>query len=173
MTHTIGLIASVLVEDAAFVVLAPILRVHRIVAHELQLAEAVVPVVRTGGAVDQEGLVGGWVGELLRAFVGAEALVEGAAVRRLFPGVGGHADDLALGDVGGDGPWVLQFGDTEICGPGVILADPAGVDVVEAGVVLEVGPVDGELIKSIQLGFEGIRSFPGVISEALQDVPEK
>ena len=63
----------VLVEDAAGVVLAPVLGVHGVGAGELELAEAVVWVVGAGGGVDDEGLVGGRVGELFGGFVGGEA----------------------------------------------------------------------------------------------------
>jgi len=63
----------VLVEDAAGVVLAPVLGVHGVGAGELELAEAVVWVVGAGGGEDDEGLVGGGVGELFGGFVGGEA----------------------------------------------------------------------------------------------------
>ena len=104
--HAVDLFTRILVEHAAAGRLSPVLHVHRVLAYELQLAEAVVSVVGAGGAVDYELLAGGGVRELLRAFVGGEAHVVGAAVRGLFPGLRGDGDDLTLGKVGGDGPGV-------------------------------------------------------------------
>lgn len=100
---SIRLIRRVLVKHAAGVVLAPILHVHRVVAHELELTKTVVAVVGVAGGVDNEGLAGAGVGELLGAFIGGELVVEGAAVGRFFPGVGGDAKDLTVGEVGCDG----------------------------------------------------------------------
>lgn len=59
----------VLVEDAA-VVLDPVLDIHRVLADQLELAEAVVCVVGACGRVDDEVLARGGVDELLWGFVG-------------------------------------------------------------------------------------------------------
>lgn len=97
--------------------------------------------------------------QLLGSFVGGQAVgVErvGSAERRLLPWVGGDADDGALGEVAFYGPGVGKLGDAQIGGPGVVLAVPARVDVVEACLVAEVGAVDGELVVGVELGFEGV-----------------
>lgn len=109
MADAIRLIAGVLIEDAALGVLAPVLDVHGVVAHELELAQAVVAIVRPGCRVNDEILAGVRVRELFGAFVGGEAVVEGAAVGGLFPGFRGHAEDLALGEVGAYGPGVFHW----------------------------------------------------------------
>ena len=109
MTDAIRLRRRVLVKHAALRVLAPVLHVHRVVADELEQAEAVVAVVGPGSRVDDEGLAGLRVCQLLGAFVAGEADVKGAAVGRLFPGLVGDAEDLAGGEVGGDSPGVGHF----------------------------------------------------------------
>ena len=48
------------------------------------------------------------------------------------------------------------FGNAQICGPPVVLAVPAAVDMVEAAAVLEVGAVNGKLVEGIELGFGGV-----------------
>lgn len=57
MANAICLFTRILVENRVRV-LAPVARVHRVVANELELTETVVAVIRAGGAVDEEGLVG-------------------------------------------------------------------------------------------------------------------
>lgn len=104
----------------------------------------------------------GGVGELLGPFVGGEAIVTGAAKGRLFPGVFWRGDDLALGEGGGYGVWVLHFGDAEVGGPAVVLAVPAGVNVVELVVVLEVGPVNGKLVVCVEFGLELVVGGPWI-----------
>ena len=91
----VRLLDGVLIKDAAGRGLAPVLHVHRVVAHELELAEAVVAVVGARGGVDDEGLARLRVRELFGPFVGGEAHVQGAAVGRLFPGLVGDGEDLA------------------------------------------------------------------------------
>ena len=110
MAHAIRLLARVLIEDAPLRVLAPVLHVHRVVAHELQLAEAVVAVVGARSGVDDEVLARLRVRELLGPFVGGEARVGRAAVGGFFPGLVGHGEDLAGCEVGGDGPGVGHWG---------------------------------------------------------------
>lgn len=135
VADAVRLLLRVLVEDAAVVVLLPVLRVHRVRADELELAEAVVPVVAAGGAVDDEFLAGVRVGELLGAFVGGEAVVLAPTVGGLFPGVfrggdlrtgvsvawlwveSGAAYDLSVGQVRGHGPGVAHFGDAQVGWP--------------------------------------------------------
>lgn len=146
MPHTVRVLQRVLVEDAAVVVLAPVLHVHGILADELQLAEAVVAVIGTRGGVDDELLARVRVRELLGPFVGGEAVVDGAAVGRLLPCVFRDAEDHALGKVGGHSPGVGHLSDAQIRGPTVVLPVPAAVDVVQAGGVLEVRPIDGKLV---------------------------
>ena len=82
------------------------MHVHRVVADELELSEAVVAVVAARGGVDDEVLPGLRVCELFGAFVAGEAHVLRAAVGGFFPGFGGDGEDLAGGEVGGDGPGV-------------------------------------------------------------------
>jgi hypothetical protein len=99
MADSVRLLAWVLVEDAAFVVFAPVLRVHGVVADELELAEAVIAVIGACGAVYYEVLTCIWICELLRSFVGGEAVIYGAPEGCLFPRVGRDGDYLALGKV--------------------------------------------------------------------------
>ena len=68
VSNTIRLFTRVLVEDGVRM-FAPVTRVHRVVAYKLQLAETVVTVIRPRGAVDEEGLVGDWIDQLLGSFV--------------------------------------------------------------------------------------------------------
>ena len=49
VTHAVSLFRRVLVEDAAFVVLLPVARVHWVLADQFELAEAVVTVVTASG----------------------------------------------------------------------------------------------------------------------------
>lgn len=99
MTNAVSALECVLVKDAAFVVFLPVLVIHRVVADELELSEAVVAVVGPCGRVDDELLACLWVRELLGSFVGAEANVFCPAVRRLLPGVCRHAENLAFREV--------------------------------------------------------------------------
>lgn len=96
MANAVSLFRGVLVEDAAFVVLLPISWVHWVLTNEFELAEAVVAVVATSGGVDDEFLACLGVRELLRAFVGCEAIVFTAAVRSLFPGILWHAAEARV-----------------------------------------------------------------------------
>lgn len=82
----------VLVEHAAAAVLPPGLVLHRVVADELQQAEAVEGGVDSRGRVDDEGLAGGRVDELLGPLVGGETGV-GPAVGHAFPRLVGDRDD--------------------------------------------------------------------------------
>jgi hypothetical protein len=92
VTNTVCFFLGVLVEYTAFVVLLPVLCVHRVWADKFELAKAVVSVVAPGSRVDDEFLPSLGVGELLRAFVGGETVVVSAAIWRLLPGVLGDAD---------------------------------------------------------------------------------
>lgn len=69
VAHAVSLFRRVLVEDAAFVVLLPVARVHGVLADEFELTEAVVAVVAASGGVDDEFLACFGVCELLGAFV--------------------------------------------------------------------------------------------------------
>lgn len=91
MTDTVRHLQCILVKDAAFVVLSPVLVIHWVRADELEEAEAVVAVVGARGGVDDEVLAGGRVDELLGSFVGGEIVVEGPAVGGSFPGIVGNA----------------------------------------------------------------------------------
>ena len=90
VAHAISLFHGILVEDAAFVILLPVSWIHGVGTDEFELAEAVVAVVAAGGGVNDKFLACLWVGELLRAFVGGEAVVFAAAVGGLFPCVLRH-----------------------------------------------------------------------------------
>jgi hypothetical protein len=146
VTHAISLFRRVLVEDAAFVVLLPVSWVHRIFTNQFELTEAVVAVVATSGGVNDEFLACLGVCELLWAFVRCEAVVFTTAVRGLFPSIFGHTaeafvsirnnmtvdtwslpDDLSLGEVRCDSPWVVHLSDTEICGPGGVCMIPIAI----------------------------------------------
>ena len=106
MPNTIRVLRAVLVEHATRIVFDPGAGIHGVGADELEQPEAVVCLRGARGGVDDEGLVGGGVGELFGAFVGGEAVVYSAVVRGLFPPVRGYADDAALGEGAGDGPGV-------------------------------------------------------------------
>lgn len=99
MSNAIRLLECILVEDTTLVVLPPVLWVHRIFTDQLELSEAIVPVVGASCTVDDEVLSRVRVDELFWSFVGGQTLVEGSAVWRLFPCVIGHADDLPLGEI--------------------------------------------------------------------------
>lgn len=88
----------VLVEDAPGCVLAPGLIFHRVVSNKFQLSEAVEWRVNAGCGVDDKGLVGAGVGQLLRTFVGGKPCV-GTAVWYAFPGLVWHRDDAAVRQV--------------------------------------------------------------------------
>jgi hypothetical protein len=87
VTNAICLFLGVLVEHTAFVVLLPVLSVHRVWPDKFELTEAVVAVVTSCSRINDEFLPGLWVRELLWAFVGGETIVFPAAVRSLLPGV--------------------------------------------------------------------------------------
>jgi len=69
VANAICLVGRVLVEDAALVILAPVLHVHGVIADELELPEAVVAVVGAGGGVDDEVLAGLRVDQLFGTFI--------------------------------------------------------------------------------------------------------
>ena len=48
------------------------------------------------------------------------------------------------------------FSNAQVCRPSIVLAIPAAVDVVETAGVLEVGAINGKLVKGVELSFEGI-----------------
>ena len=70
MTNAIRFFQCILIEDAALVVLAPVLGVHWVSTNKFKLAEAIVAIVRASGRVDDEGLIRGRVCELLGTLVG-------------------------------------------------------------------------------------------------------
>lgn len=69
VANSVGLLKRVLVEDAALVVLAPVLGIHGIRSNKLKLSEAIVAVVGAGGGVNYECLVCVWVRQLFWALV--------------------------------------------------------------------------------------------------------
>jgi len=161
MAHAVGSLGRVLEEDRVRV-FAPVGGVHGVGPGELELGEAVVAVVRAGGAVDEKVLAGGGVDELLWPFVGREALVAGPAKRRFLPVVAGGGQDLPLRQGRGDGVGVVHSGDAEVGGPAVVLAVPARVDVVELRVVPEVGAVNGELVVGVEFGLVRVGGRPWI-----------
>lgn len=111
MSNTVSLVEGVLVENAALVVLTPISSVHWVISNKFELTKAVVTVVGSGSAVDDELLASVWVGELLRAFVRSIANVLSTSVWGKLPGVVWGRDDLSGSNVGFNGPWVAHLGD--------------------------------------------------------------
>lgn len=89
MTDTKRFFLCVLVKDATVVVFLPRCEVHGISTDQFELPEAVVAVVRAGGAVYDELLACGWVIELLGSLVGGETIVDGSVVGCFFPCVCG------------------------------------------------------------------------------------
>ena len=87
MTNTVRFLERILVEDTTIVNFAPVLRVHRVITSEFELAETIIAIIGPGSAVDDELLLGFWIGELLRGFIRGETIIYGAAVGRLFPRV--------------------------------------------------------------------------------------
>jgi hypothetical protein len=87
VADAISFFPRILIEDAAFVVLLPVLWVHRIIAGQFELTEAVVAVVTSSGGVDDEFLACFGVGELLWAFVRGKTVVFPTSVGSLFPGI--------------------------------------------------------------------------------------
>lgn len=154
MADPIRALHRILIEHAPRRVFDPVLLIHRVRPHELQPAEAIVPVIRPCGRVDDEVLARRVVDELLRALVRREPVVELPAIGRFLPRLRGRADDLAVGEVAGDGPRVRELRDAQVAGPGRVRRFPAAVDVVQARGVLEVGAVDGELVVGVQHALE-------------------
>lgn len=70
MTHAVRFLGRILVKHAPLGVLSPVLDIHGIRANELELAEAVVAIVRPSGGVNDEVLAGLRVNELFWSFVG-------------------------------------------------------------------------------------------------------
>jgi hypothetical protein len=64
VANSVGFVERILVENAAFIVLTPVLCVHRIHSHKLKLSKAIIATVRAGGRVNQKGLIGDWVCQL-------------------------------------------------------------------------------------------------------------
>lgn len=58
--------------------------------------------------------------------------------------------------------------DAEVRGPGAVFVLPAGVDMVELVVVLEVRAVDGELVKGVEHAFHAVAGRPGIRAGALE-----
>ena len=65
---------------------------------------------------------------------------------------------------------LLTFGYAEVGGPALESVEPATVDVVEACRVLEIGPVNGELVVRVKLALDCVGRLPDVGPGALQDV---
>lgn len=162
MTNTIRLCLGVLVEDTPLVVLTPIGWVHWVITNELELAEAVVAVVRASCTVDYELLTCGGIGELLWAFVGGKTLVEGTTVRCLLPRVVRRTDDLAFSEVAFDSPRIRHLSNAEIGWPCIVLTVPTTVDVVKSRAMLEVGTINRELIISVELRLESVCRVPRI-----------
>lgn len=62
----------------------------------------------------------------------------------------------------------LTFGDAQVGRPGDVFVVPAAVDVVESGGVLEIGPVDCELVVRVQLALYRVVRLPGIWTRALE-----
>lgn len=84
VAYAIHFLFGILVEDG-ILMLAPVGRVHGIVANKLQEREAVISVVGAGSAENDELLAGFFVDELLGPLVGGESVVGCSAVWRLLP----------------------------------------------------------------------------------------
>ncbi len=106
--HAVSLRRWVLVENATLSILAPVLNVHWVIANQLELTKTVVAVVGSRCGVDDKVLTGLGVDELLRGFIRGESHVEGTPLRCLFSSLVWDAQDLALGEVGGDSPRVVH-----------------------------------------------------------------
>lgn len=103
---------------------------------------------------------------MLGSFVGREAVVDGAAEGRLFPGVFRYGDDLAFGERGDGGGGVRHLGDAEVGWPAVVLVVPARVDVVQLVGVLKVRSIDCELIVRLEFVVVAVLGGPGVLAFA-------
>lgn len=104
MTDSVRSGLDVLSKDAVVIVLFPGTRVHGIVSHQFELTETVVAIIRPGSTVNEKVLTCRGVDELLWPFVARQSNVKRPAIWRLFPRVRGRADDLAIGEIGLDGP---------------------------------------------------------------------
>ena len=158
----------VLIKDGEWV-LAPVAGIHRVVANQLELREAVIAVVGASGAVDDKGLASIRVGELLGAFIRRKTVVARAAKRCLLPRILRDRDDLALGEGRRDSPRVLHLGDAEIGRPAVVLAVPAAIDVIQLILVLEVGSVNRKLVVRVKLGLVRPLGLPWILTLTLDD----
>lgn len=168
VASAVDALVSILMEDAAVTVLAPRLILHGVVADQLEHAQAVKGGVDAGGRVNDKVLSRGRVDELLRPLVGGQSGV-GAAEGHAFPGLVGHGDDAAVGEIGIDGPGVGHVGDAEVGGPGGVLVLPARVNVVDVVVVEKVSAVDGELVVGVEFGLQGEVGGPGIGTISGQD----
>ena len=100
VTDTIGIFQRILIENTAIIVLPPILYVHGIISHKLKLTEAVIPVIGSSGAVDDEVLACAGVNELLGALIRGETDIKRSTVGGFLPWIRGHGEDLSLGEIG-------------------------------------------------------------------------
>lgn len=162
MAHAVDLGVWVLIKHASGRVFLPGGRIHGVGADQFKLAETVIPVVAPGGGVDDELLAGGRVDELFGSFVGRQAHVDGAIVRRLLPRLVGPRDDGALAEWRRHRPWVRHLRDAQHAGPRDVRGFPARVDMVQSCRVVEVRPVDGELVVGVELGPEIVLGLPWV-----------
>lgn len=168
VTRGIHLRLGVLVKYTAVSMFAPGLILHGVVAHELEKAEAVERRIYTGGGVDDEGLVGLGVGQLLWALICSETGVW-STVRHSLPGFVRDRDDPPVGEVRVNNPRLRHVGNAEIGWPCRVLLLPAGVNVIQLAVVLEVCSINGELVKGVQHALHGEVSRPWIGSITGQD----
>ena len=168
VTNTIRGLKRILIEDAARRLLGPILRVHRVRPYKLQLAEAVIPIIRTRRAVNDEILVGFRIRELLRPLIRRKPIILLAPIRRLLPRLRRRRDNLPLRQIRRHSPRIRHLANTQIRGPGRVLLPPARVDVIQGVAVDEIRPVDGELVVRVQHAFHAVVARPGVCGGVFQ-----
>jgi len=162
MSYTMHILIRILVKHTSCGMLVPRGWIYRIAANQLQLAQAIVPIVTACSRVHDELLARERVDELLWGLLRRQANIDGPITRGLLPRLVGPRDDLPLGFGARHRPRIAHPRDAQHRGPRDVLTLPARVHVIQPCGVHEVGAVDGKLIVRVELRLEGTFRLPGV-----------
>ena len=166
MSHRVRSLQLVLIEHTS-IALDPIfwvLWISAIIHLQREQSKTVIWVVAPRSTVDDELLTSNRTRQLLRTLVTRQSHIARycTSIWRLFPRLRRHTDDGTLRDIAAHSRGVAHGCDAEVGGPRHVGAVPAGVDMVELGVQLEVCAVNCELVIGVQLGGEGVCRGPDV-----------